>query len=201
MNKTSRLAFYLIPPYPFSKDIALIHSMLEKQYGLSAANRFQVHCTIKGFYKANEKPITRLLDELDKFLNTQKPFMVAFSGCIIKPISIVMRLDAINGAVNQQLLDFRESIVKIIKPYVADDCDFIESDLGPPFKAHITLAFRDVSNETAPEILNWLRDAPLPVGQFLADNFHLLEFLSEDWDGDWWETITWKRLKSWRLKS
>jgi len=201
MKNESRFAFYLLPPYHITKDIAEIQSMLKKQYGFSAADKFQLHCTIKGFFKKNERPIESLLEELDIFLKKQHPFMVEFNGSHTKPISIILRLDEIDGARNQTLLDFREAIVEIIRPYIAPDCDFIKSDLGPPFKGHITLAFRDISNEMYPQILKWLKDAPVPKGKFQADTFHFLEFFSEDWDGNWWETITWKRHRSWRLNS
>ncbi|MEA3326351.1 MAG: 2'-5' RNA ligase family protein [Chloroflexota bacterium] len=201
MKKQSRFAFFLVPPYHIAKDIAEIHSMLKKQYGLSAAGRFQVHCTIKGFFKSNERPIETLIEELDTFLNAQKPFMVEFNGCYTKPISIVLRLDEIDGTNNQTMLDFREAVVEIIRPYIAGDCDFIKSDLGLPFKGHVTLAFRDITNEMYPQILEWLKDAPIPKGKFQANTFHFLEFYSEDWDGNWWETITWKLHRSWRLNS
>ena len=201
MKNQSRFAFYLIPPYQIAKDIADIHSLLKKQYRFSAAGRFQIHCTIKGFFKPNEKLIKSLVEELDNFLSTQKPFMVEFNRCQTKPISIVLRLDKIEGANNQTLLDFREAVVDIIRPYIAPDCDFLESDLRSPFKGHITLAFRDINQEMYPQILDWLKDASIPSGKFLANTFHFLEFFSEDWDGNWWETITWKLHRSWRLKS
>jgi len=57
MKNQSRFAFYLIPPYQIAKDIAEIHSLLKKQYGVSAAGRFQIHCTIKGFFKPNTDQI------------------------------------------------------------------------------------------------------------------------------------------------
>ena len=201
MKNQSRFAFYLIPPYQIAKDIAEIHSLLKKQYRFSAAGRFQIHCTIKGFFKPNEKLIKSLVEELDNFLSTQKPFMVEFNRCQTKPISIVLRLDKIEGANNQTLLDFREAVVDIIRPYIAPDCDFLESDLRSPFKGHITLAFRDINQEMYPQILDWLKDASIPSGKFLANTFHFLEIFSEDWDGNWWETITWKLHRSWRLKS
>ncbi len=104
-----------------------------------------------------------------------------------------------SGAENQTLLIFRESIVNIVKPYIAADCDFYDSDMGPPFKGHITLAFRDIEQIMYPQILEWLKDAPIPTGKFQASTFHFLEFFSDDWDGNWWETLSWKLHRSWRL--
>jgi hypothetical protein len=33
----------------------------------------------------------------------------------------------------------------------------------------------------------------------VADTFHFLEFSSQDWEGDWEQTLTWRLLKSWRV--
>lgn len=52
----SRFALYLVPPYPVARDVAEIHAMLRKQFGLVVADNFQVHCTIKGFFKMVDGP-------------------------------------------------------------------------------------------------------------------------------------------------
>ena len=199
MSDRSRFAFYLVPPYKIARDITEIHALLEKQFGYSAAGRFQAHCTIKGFFKKNERSVETLISSLDKFLLTQPPFEVEFNGFRAKPTSIVLKLEDIDGQPNQRLLAFREQIVDITRPYIADDCDFIESDLGPPFRGHFTLAFRDIPLEMHPQVLAWLRSAPIPTGKFSADTFHFLEFFSEDWGGAWWETLTWKLHRAWSL--
>jgi len=199
MDNPSRFAFYLIPPYQTSKHIAEIHSLLEKQFGISAAGRFQVHCTIKGFFKPNDKPIDNLIQELDAFLKSQEPFLVEINGVLTKPISIVLRLDEIDGAENQVLLKFREAVVSIVQPYIASDCDFFQSDMEQPFKGHITFAFRDIDQIMYPQVLAWLEDASIPTGKFKANTFHFLEFFSEDWGGNWWQTLSWKLHRSWRL--
>ena len=86
MTEPSRFAFYLVPPYQIARDIAEIHSMLEKQFGFSAANKFQVHCTIKGFFKKNDKPLETLLAGLDTFMEGQRAFDVEFNGFRTKPM-------------------------------------------------------------------------------------------------------------------
>jgi len=74
-----------------------------------------------------------------------------------------------------------------------------EEDLSNPFWAHITLAFRDIPPSMYDEVLDYLREAPLPTEPFIADTFHFLEFFSQDWEGDWEQTLTWRLLKSWRV--
>ena len=47
--------------------------------------------------------------------------------------------------------------------------------------------------------LAYIQQAPLPSEPFIADTFHLLEFYSQDWAGDWAETLTWRLLHSWHV--
>jgi len=88
----------------------------------------------------------------------------------------------------------------MVRPYIASDCDFVERDLGLPFKAHITLAFRDIPSDMQQEVLAYLEDTLLPTEPFIADTYHMLEFVSDDWPGDWEQTLSWRLLKTWRLK-
>jgi 2'-5' RNA ligase len=137
---STRLAFYLIPPYHIAQTVAGIHRMLYKQFGLVAADRFPIHATIKGFFKPTDGPLAPLVERLDAALATQQPF-----------------------------------------------------------PAHITLAFRDFRTAIQAHVLDYLQDVPLPNEPFLAQNFHLLEFSSNDWLGSWEQTLTWRLLKSWQV--
>jgi 2'-5' RNA ligase len=198
-NQISRFAVYLVPPYPIARDIAEIHRMLRKQFGFSAAGRFQVHCTIKGFFKKNERPLETLIEELDIFFGRQIPFEVEISGLRNSEFNIVLELDNLRGSFNQKLLLFRENVVEITRPYIASDCDFIEHDLGKPYRGHITLAFRDNPKDLRGQVISWIQEASMPMGAFTANTFQLLEFFSDQWDGPWWETLSWKLHRSWRL--
>ncbi|NOZ72597.1 MAG: 2'-5' RNA ligase family protein [Chloroflexi bacterium] len=196
---SSRYAVYLIPPYPISRDIAEIQALLAKQFGLKAANRFQVHATIKGFFKKTPGPLAPLIQRLDTVFATQKPFTVQFSGYRYDEIGIGLSLRLRDGKPNLELQAFREQVVKAVLPFIAPDCDFAAADLGPPYHAHITLAFRDIPPELYDHVFAWLADAPLPTGSFPATTFHFLEFFSEQWHGPWWEDLQWRLLKSWQL--
>ena len=100
---------------------------------------------------------------------------------------------------NQELLSLRRRIVDAVRPDIAPDCDFVASDLGQPFKAHITLAFRDIQPAMQANVLAYLHDTPLPDKPFLADTFHFLEFFSQDWPGSWEKSLSWRLHKTWRL--
>ena len=112
----------------------------------------------------------------------------------------MLDLSRLGDTYNQSFAAFRNRVVDVIRPYIAPDCDFVQDDLGNPFMGHITLAFRDSPNELHEGVLQWLDEAPVPDGSFIATSFHFLEFFSDDWEGPWWETLTWKLHKSWNLK-
>lgn len=197
----SRFALYLIPPYDVAEPIANMHSMLCKQYGFRAANRFQVHVTIKGFYKKIPGPIEPMLKKLDELLLSQRSFNVELGGFKIDEVGFGFDLSRFMDKPNQVLLGFRSQVVEVIKPYIASDCNFVERDLERAFRAHITLAFRDVPVSMYDHVFQYLKRAQLPSGTFLARNFHFLEFYSEDWSGLWWQTLTWRLLKIWQLNN
>jgi hypothetical protein len=197
----SRFAVYLIPPYSLSQKVAETHWLLRKQFGFTAADLFPVHCTIKGFFKKNELPITQLEHDLNEFFRVQPAIHVNVDDYRVDPIGFGLSLMIFEGKVNQPFLDFREKIVKITEPYIADDCDFRDHDLGRPFHPHITFSFRDIPNELYENVFKWMEDGPDFSGSFLADTYHLLEFFSQDWDGNWWESLSWRLLNSWRLES
>lgn len=196
----SRFAVYLIPPYQLSKEVAEVHALLRKQFGFAAAERFPVHCTMKGFFKKTGGPVEKLQGELDSFFEGQRPVQVSVEEFRTDSIGFGLSLKTLDGKPNTQFLDLREAIVEIVKPYIAEDCDFKAHDLGRPFHPHITFSFRDITNELYNDIFKWMEDGPDFAGPFLADTYHFLEFFSDDWTGSWWETISWRLLKSWRLK-
>ena len=197
----SRFAVYLIPPYQLSKGVAEVHYLLRKQFGFAAADRFPVHCTMKGFFKKNEKPASQLTEDLNQFFENKTALPVSGDEYRIGPIGFGLSLMNRDGIPNTPFLDFRENLVDIAWPYIADDCDFTDHDLGRPFHPHITFSFRDIPNELYDDIFAWIEEGPDLKGPFLAETFHFMEIFSEDWEGNWWETLTWRLIKSWRLKS
>ena len=195
-----RYAVYLIPPYSVSRQVAEIHHLLEKQFDLKAAGRFQVHATIKGFFKKTPGPLDPLIARLDEVFARQRPLLVSAEGLRRDAIGFGLDLSQLNGEFNQPLFDFRERVVDAVRPFIAPDCDFVKSDLGEPFRAHITLAFRDIPPEAYDQIVAWTMDARPFVGPFIASDFHFLEFHSNHWEGAWWEDLTWRLIKAWRLQ-
>ena len=199
MSTPYRYAVYLIPPYPVSRQVAEIHQLLEMQFGLKAASRFQVHATIKGFFKKTPGPLEPLIARLDEVFARQRPLIVAAEGIRRDEIGFGLDLGLLNGEINQPLNAFRERVVDAVRPFIAPDCDFAAADLGVPFRAHITLAFRDIPPDAYDQIVAWTMEAQPLTGPFIANTFHFLEFHSNQWGGPWWEDLTWRLIKSWSL--
>jgi len=194
-----RFAVYMIPLYQIARPVTEVHQMLHKQFGFVAASRFQVHVTIKGFFKKVDGPLTELNDRLDAVFTKQQPFPVHFSGLRIDDVGIGLNISRIGDTLNPEMLALREQVVTAVRPFIAPDCDFVEADLGEPYKAHITLALRDIPLNMYDDVLAYLQDAPLPNNPFIAQTYHFLQFSSQDWNGKWWETLQWKLLNSWRI--
>lgn len=196
-NNPSRFAVYLIPPYQVAQPVMEIHQLLRKQFGFIAADRFQVHATLKGFFKKTAGPLEPLLARLNAVFAEQRPFEVCFEGFRLDEGGIGLNISRRNGAINAEIMLLREQVVDAVRPFIAPDCDFAKKDLGEPFAAHITLAFRDIPAALYSETLACLKNAPIPTAPFTADTFHFLEFFSEEWAGDWEKTLTWKLHKTW----
>ena len=96
-------------------------------------------------------------------------------------------------------MGWRGRVGYAVGPFIAPDCDFSGEVRGQPVWAHITLAFRDIRPTMQGEVLDYRRETPPPTEPFIADTFHFLELFSQDWEGDWEQTLTWRLLKSWRV--
>jgi 2'-5' RNA ligase len=194
----SRFAVYLIPPYHVARAVTEIHQVLAKQFGFTAASRFQVHATIQGFFKGTDGLLDPLVERLDGVFASQHPIPVHFCGVRRDSVGLSLDISCIGQRPNPELVGLHERVSDVVRPLIAPDCDFV-ADSNQPFEAHITLAFRDIPPELQDEVLDYLQDAPLPTEPFTADTFQFAQFFSQDWAGAWEKTLTWRLLRSWRL--
>ena len=91
--------------------------------------------------------------------------------------------------------------VDALMPLVAGDCErTLNERLGAAYNAHLTLAMRDIPATQFDEILAFCRELePIGPGSFMAERLHLYAFESGDWHGEWWDSLEWSLLDSWRL--
>ncbi|NQT57888.1 MAG: hypothetical protein HQ557_02790 [Bacteroidetes bacterium] len=199
-RESLRYVFYLLPPIEIAERITKIHTILHKQFGIRAAGKFQVHATIKGFFlmKQDIDPHD-LTSQLSEYLKDVFPFDTEFLPKLrMDPIGMGINLVSTDAA--DQLLNFRNDIVKIIMPFISPDCDFADEDLGRDFEAHVTLAFRDIPQDLYTPVLSYINNLlPEPGKSFSAGDFQFAVFHSASWEGEWWKDLTWERIAHWSL--
>ena len=196
-----RYGFYLRPSLEMCRAQAEIHDLLERQYGLVAAGKFMPHATIKGFF-ASRADVTEIVAAIDSAMGEHHPFPVQNRGLYAFGTSaIVLNIHQLPGAEeNQPLLEFHQSSVAKILPFVHPNCSFTLGETSQPFLAHLTLAMADIPPQAFDEIHEFLKTSePIGPNHFLAEVFTLWSFRSEDWNGKWWETLKWKLIHSWKL--
>ena len=64
----------------------------------------------------------------------------------------------------------------------------------------LTLAMADPPYWGLAEVAKFAQAEPVGPRTFMAEYFHLYAFQSEDWAGEWWHTMSWEWLHSWRLQ-
>lgn len=197
-----RYGWYLRPSYAMCRAQAEMHDLLQRQFGLVCGGVFMPHATIKGFFRSDAS-IAEIIAAFDGAVRGHQPFTVYNRG----PVPFGRGGVALNihetedGSVNGPLQALHESAWKAIAPLVHPDCTFTPTEGAMErFRAHLTLAMADLRPEFFDEVFSFINDAcPIGPDQFQAEYFHLFAFQSDDWEGNWWETLTWKLLHSWKL--
>jgi hypothetical protein len=197
-----RYGFYLRPSYAMARAQAEMHDLLTRQYGLRVAGRFMPHATIKGFFMS-QATVAEIIGRIDPVMAGRPPFPVYNRGPIpFGKSGIALDIQRTpDGSRNEPLQAVHASALTALLPLVASDCNFTPHEwYGDRFSAHLTLAMADIPGWAFGEVLDFVRQAaPIGPPTFTADTFHLFAFFIEDWEGNWWETMRWKLLHSWRL--
>lgn len=196
---------YLIPPPHLLLSIGQAHHLLQTEFNSRTAGAFMVHCTLKGFTKlaegATPADFTPALDAL--FAQTPA-FVTELTGLwdlnqSEGKSSILLGMDR-----TEAFLSLHNAIWEVVRPYIAPDCLFsLVEPSGSKFPPHITLVQGDAPAEPGlhAQILGLCQfffETSLK-GSFQARDLQLIEFYSEDWAGNWWETLRFQQLKGWQL--
>lgn len=201
-NPDIRYGLYLRPSYAMCRAQAEIHDLLERQFGLVTAGVFMPHATVKGFFRS-DAAIADLIAAVDRALAGRPPFQVVNNGPV--PIgrgSVVLDVHHDErGQRNHEFQRTHELVFRGLAPFVHPGCEFtpVEGALDR-FFAHLTLAMADVPDFLFDELFTFLQEAePIGPRRFMAEYFHLFAFRSDDWTEDWWGTLEWSLLHTWKL--
>jgi hypothetical protein len=203
-NPDIRFGWHLRPSYAMCRAQAELHDLLERQYGLVAGGAFMPHATIKGFFRSDAS-LPEVGAAFDRAVAGHAPFPVVNRGPIpFGRSSIVLDVHHMeDGSRNEALQAIHESAWREITPLVHPECDCtpVEGALDR-FYAHLTLIMADMPAFAFDEIFEFVGEArPIGPERFTAEYFHLFAFHSEEWQGAWWSSLTWKLLHTWRLEA
>ncbi|MGC4193270.1 MAG: 2'-5' RNA ligase family protein [Thermomicrobiales bacterium] len=197
-----RFGFYLRPSYAMSRAQAEMHALLLRQFGQVTAGAFMPHATLKGFFRS-DAAVMEMIAALDAAVCGQQPFTVVNNGPIAYGrSSVVLNVQQDEfGETNPAMQALHEAAFGALKPFVHPDCNFTPVEwAGSSFFAHLTLLQGLTRPEFFDEVFAFIQDAePIGPRRFLAEYVHLYAFRSDDWFGDWGQTLRWEILQSWKL--
>jgi hypothetical protein len=201
-NPDIRFGFYLRPSFEISQAQAMMHDLLRRQFGLQVGGVFMPHGTIKGFFRSDAS-VAEIEAACDRAVAGFAAIPVVNNGVIAfgrSGLALNVHQDEF-GERNEALFRFHTAVMDQIEPLVHPDCDFSPREWArEKFFAHLTLVMADLPDFAFEEILEFVRQAePLGPPRFMAEYFHLYAFHSDDWSGNWWDTLEWTFLRNWRL--
>ena len=203
MSEKIRYGYYLRPSPAMCAAQVQIHQLLQRQYGLEVAGKFMPHATIKGFFKSSA-PVDEIRAAAAVITEGMQSFPVWNNGILDwGPDAIVLGImNTQAGGQNAQLENLHERALAAIMPLVDKDCNFTFGEwVRERYVAHLTLAMADIPRQFFDEILRFCQDLePIGLEWFLAQYLHLYEFRSDDWHGQWGQSLTWRLLDSWLLE-
>lgn len=201
-NPSIRYGWYLRPSLAMCQAQISIHTLLERQYGMIGGGVFMPHATIKGFFRS-DATVGEIIAAFDAAVEGHHAYTVYNAGPFgygKTGISLDVHHNA-DGSVNMAQQKLHESAWQHIMPLVHPECDFCPREAAlDRFRAHLTLSMSDQREDLFDEIFAFIQEeGPIGPSTFLAQYFHLFAFQSEEWAGEWWHTLEWKLLHSWKL--
>lgn len=201
-NPEIKFGFYLRPSVEICLAQAMVHDLLKRQYGLVAGGTFMPHATIKGFFRS-EASLVEINEAFDRAVVGHSAIPIVNRGVMAsgrRGLALNVHQNE-SGETNPKLQALHVSVMDQIEPLIHPDCRFSAGEgVRDQFFAHLTLAMADIPDFAFEEIHEFVRALePLGVPRFHAEYFHLFAFHSHAWDGEWWHTLGWTLINSWRL--
>lgn len=201
-----RYGIFLRPDPATCWNITQITFALNKQFGLVSAAAFPPHATLIGNLKiaAAEKDLITVLDPVFENVNQ---FPVYNSGVEQKEKGTYeynINLDKSGNKPNEPFGCVARAVAKAIAPLSIPAYDYMVTPVAEyEFSGHLGLASHElaVDGRLADEVGEFIDGLPLtPPASFDAQWYSLFEFQA-DWDGHWWEAMSWRHIKSWKALS
>ncbi|MEZ2388570.1 hypothetical protein AB6813_03285 [bacterium RCC_150] len=180
--------------------LAQLNLVLKQQFGLVSAAAFPPHATLVGNLHTD---VTQ--DELVKRLSPvfENAPLIEIHNTGLQRVGDCFLFNVHEdgqGHANLPLTEIADAVREAVMPVSVPVNDFLVAPVEEgTFWGHLSVASHDllINPGLADEVGKFLAELPLtPPAAFRAEVYSLYEFNS-NWDSHWWQTLTWRHLKSW----
>lgn len=195
---------FLLPDPATSAAVTSITLSVERQFGFVSAGRFPPHATLAGSVPIRADAAT-IVAALDPVLADRTGFPVHHGGITRHGAAVTYDVDRLpDGNRNLALARLAADVNAALAPLAHHVDALLVSSFDPArFRAHISLASHEMNTqpELADQVEAFVRAVPAPAvpATFRAERVALYAFTADDWSTAWWETLTWRHLRSWAL--
>lgn len=163
----------LIPEDKTKQAITKIKKDIADRFDSKHALRLPPHITLQIPFTVEEDDESKLNLDLNKFAKKQVPFRVVLSG-FGSFNSKVIYIDVLQS---QPIIDLHKRLLKVTDPYIEEKPEGEKKEMNP----HITVAYRDLSNENFKKAWPEFRDKSFE-DVFVAKSFCLFKHNGKTWD-------------------
>lgn len=194
---------FLLPDPATSAAVSTLTFCVERQFGFVSAGRFPPHATLAGSVPIRAS-VASIVAALDPVLTGRPGFVVHNAGIVRNGGAVTYDVSrSPGGGRNEALVALAADVNAALAPLAHD----IDAYLVAPFdrerfRAHLSLASHEMvtQRELADDVEAFVRAVPVVVPPtFAASRVALYEFRSDGWAGHWWESLTWRHLRTWAL--
>lgn len=195
---------FLLPDPATSAAVSTITFCVERQFGFVSAGRFPPHATLAGSVPIRAS-VSAIVAALDGVLLGRAGFTVHNRGIARHGAAVTYDVSSVpGGARNEPLVALAADVNAALAPLAHEiDAYLVAPFDAAGFRAHLSLASHEMHTraEVADDVEAFVRAVPAPTvpASFPAERVALFEFRSAGWDGHWWETLTWRHLRTWAL--
>lgn len=195
---------FLLPDPATSAAVSHITFCVERQFGFVSAGRFPPHATLAGSVPIRAS-VPSIVGALDAVLRGRPGFVVHNAGITRHGAAVTYDVSSVpGGARNEPLVALAADVNAALAPLAHEiDAYLVAPFDADRFRAHLSLASHEMHTrvEVADDVEGFVRAVPAPAVpvSFPAERVALYEFRSAGWDGHWWETLTWRHLRTWAL--
>jgi len=198
-----RYGIFLRPDPATCWAVTQVTHALRQQFGIRAAEIFAPHATLIGNLRT-EVGEGELVAALDPVFEQTPPLTLWNAGVRRTDKGTYeydVDLDADGTTVNAPLRAVAAAVKAAVLPLSVRHTDYLAPNVEDyRFAGHLGLASFElaIDGRLSDEVGEFIAGLPVsPPPSFTSRYYTLFELTADDWDGHWWETQTWRHVRSW----